>query len=475
MPLSGASSLNTSSSYEVTVPMLTLQFRHQAARGSVAATAILYQVLRGCFALFAVLTSMTFGVVAGEYMLGVQDKVRVKVYEWRASRDTVFEWQALNDTFTVGPDGILSLPLAGDFKVVGSTTGELASAISDGLMRNMDLGRRPNATVEIAQFRPFYIVGEVAQSGEYSFRPGLTVLKAVGIAGGFKGLSDGLDRVEREGISTHGDLGLIALAQANMTARKGRLDSELKGASEIEFPAELTSKSSNQMIFTLLEQENLIFRARAEGLRTQLSALQNLREYLVKEVASLSSQLDILDRQIELIRKELKAVSTLVAKGFAEAPRQLSLERALAQLQGERVTAETAVLRANQEISKTDISIVNLRDDRRKEIANALRETQAELDSLARKAKVARQLLLQSERTAGTSLDGESTTATPPRYKILRTAGDETRELTADEATLIEPGDTVKVWVPRKPLVGGELDLAAEELVAHRSCQWFET
>ncbi|RVA21167.1 sugar ABC transporter substrate-binding protein, partial [Mesorhizobium sp. M7A.F.Ca.US.001.01.1.1] len=34
--------------------------------------------------------------VAAEYLLGPQDKVRLKVYEWRASRDVIFEWTALN-------------------------------------------------------------------------------------------------------------------------------------------------------------------------------------------------------------------------------------------------------------------------------------------------------------------------------------------------------------------------------------------
>ena len=45
--------------------------------------------------------------MAEEYLLGPQDRVRLKVYEWRASRDTIFEWTALNDQFTVGADGSL--------------------------------------------------------------------------------------------------------------------------------------------------------------------------------------------------------------------------------------------------------------------------------------------------------------------------------------------------------------------------------
>src|SRR5690606_10456287 len=45
---------------------------------------------------------------AEEYRLGPQDKVRVKVYEWRASRDEIYEWKALNDVFIVGARGKLS-------------------------------------------------------------------------------------------------------------------------------------------------------------------------------------------------------------------------------------------------------------------------------------------------------------------------------------------------------------------------------
>src|SRR5262245_51932430 len=51
----------------------------------------------------------TTPATAESYRLGPQNKVRIKVFEWRATRDQVFEWTALNDQFTVGADGMLSL------------------------------------------------------------------------------------------------------------------------------------------------------------------------------------------------------------------------------------------------------------------------------------------------------------------------------------------------------------------------------
>ncbi|RVC11775.1 sugar ABC transporter substrate-binding protein, partial [Mesorhizobium sp. M7A.F.Ca.AU.002.02.1.1] len=74
--------------------------------------------------------------VAAEYLLGPQDKVRLKVYEWRASRDVIFEWTALNDSFVVGADGTLFLPFVGQIRAQGTAPGDLARAIGDRLMQH---------------------------------------------------------------------------------------------------------------------------------------------------------------------------------------------------------------------------------------------------------------------------------------------------------------------------------------------------
>lgn len=60
---------------------------------------------------------------ATEYLLGPQDKVRLKVYEWRASRDVIFEWTALNDSFVIAADGTLFLPFVGQIRAQGTAPG----------------------------------------------------------------------------------------------------------------------------------------------------------------------------------------------------------------------------------------------------------------------------------------------------------------------------------------------------------------
>ncbi|MET3660361.1 polysaccharide biosynthesis/export family protein [Aquamicrobium ahrensii] len=388
-----------------------------------------------------------------DYRLGAQDKIRIKVFEWRASRDTVFEWTALNDVFIVSSSGSLSLPLAGEVDAAGRTTAELASAISESLVRNMGLGRKPDTAVEVVQYRPFYILGQVTQSGEFAYRPGLNVMQALGIAGGIRVREERMDRYEREIIQGQGEAKLIGLNKINLLARKARLEAELAQAKAIDFPTQLAAFRDDGEVALLMRQEESIFKARKEGIETQMLALSNLRDFLEKEVSSLGAQLVFLDKQVELVQKELGSVSSLVERGLAAAPRELSLERALAQVQSERLAAETSLLRSRQEISRTEIQIIELKDTRRNEVTNALRDTQIELDALDRRAETTARLIFESELAAPRLMARRaSMEQAEPLYTIYRPAPDGTvSEIAATMASPVLPGDTVKVEIPMPP------------------------
>lgn len=403
-------------------------------------------------AVFLAPLAVSSHATAEEYLLGPQDKIRLKIYEWRASRDVIFEWTALNDEFTVGAGGMLALPFVGSIKASGLTPDDLAKQIGDHLMRQMGLGREPDTSVEIVQFRPFYIVGDVTQPGEFPYRPGMTVLQAVSIAGGMRTRDESLSRIEREVIAGRGEVDLYRLNNVSLLARKARLEAELADKEEITFPDTLTARKGDSSVSILMEQERTIFKARRDGLTTQVRALEGLRDFLDKELSSLEAQLVFHDKQEELLKKELEGVSSLVTKGLAVAPREMSLQRDLAQVQSGRLQAETSLLRARQEISRTDIAIIELRNRHTNEVSVSLRETQGQLDEIARKADTAVQLLYESEITAPRLLAQRArTTRLQPIYTIVRPSTDGTTELKADETTPVQPGDTVKVEYPLPP------------------------
>jgi polysaccharide export outer membrane protein len=98
-------------------------------------------------------------------------------------RVIVFGQPDLTNTYEIDQAGAISVPLIGSLQARGRTTAGLASEIS-ALLRRSVL-RDPNVAVEIAQYRPVFIMGEVAAGGQYAYVAGLTVQEAVAMAGGF--------------------------------------------------------------------------------------------------------------------------------------------------------------------------------------------------------------------------------------------------------------------------------------------------
>jgi polysaccharide export outer membrane protein/exopolysaccharide production protein ExoF len=391
---------------------------------------------------------------AEEYLLGPQDKIRIKVYEWRPSRDDIFEWKALNDIFTVGPDGMVSLPFAGPVEAEGRTVIDFSRQLGDRLRDQMQLSNAPDTSVEIVQFRPVYVVGSVAHPGQFPYAPGLTVLQALTLAGGLRDEEEGLTGVMRGLISEQGDVNVLSLDTLALLARKARLEAEHAGADHITFPSELTLRRDNGLAAMAMRQEEAIFGARRAGLKNQTEALESLRQTLNDELSSLQGQLVFHDKQIDLIEKELTGVSTLVEKGIVAAPRQISLERELAQFQSTRLAAETSLLRSRQEISRTDISILDLKNRYDNEVVVALREAQAQLDELASKTKTA-SALLQSSRLAAPKLLAMRAAGDRPEpiFTIVRPGKDgKESDINAAEGTQLLPGDTIKVDI--KPILG---------------------
>lgn len=391
------------------------------------------------------------GAVAAEYRLGSQDKVRLRVYEWRAAQDQLFEWEALNDEFTVAAGGTLPLPVVGDVPAAGRTPAEVARAVGERLQARLGLHERPDTSLDVVTYRPFYIVGHVDKPGEYPYRPGLTVLQALSIGGGLTRLADmGLMRLERDVIVSRGDLALLDLERDALIVRGARLETERNGLDVLEVPPPLRRRAGNPTVALILTQERMIMQARWQAFRTQNEALEQLKAFLEKEITSLEAQIVTQDTQMRLVNRELQSVTTLVEKGLTAAPRQLGLERTVAQVQGDRLRLESSLLKAHQEISRANISILELRNGRSNEIALEARQTAAKLEEAERRADTAGRLLREAEVTAPQFiLERGRATRAQPVFTITRGSGSDRTVVEASETTLVEPGDAIKVELPR--------------------------
>jgi polysaccharide export outer membrane protein len=111
--------------------------------------------------------------VNGPYVLDTGDRLRVFVYGQ----------PNLSRLYTVDQIGAIAVPLIGSVRARGRTTMELERAIRARLGR--EFVRDPQVTVDVAQNRPFFILGEVRLPGQYPYVSAMTVETAVAIAGGY--------------------------------------------------------------------------------------------------------------------------------------------------------------------------------------------------------------------------------------------------------------------------------------------------
>jgi len=109
----------------------------------------------------------------GPYLLDSGDKLRI----------VVFGQDGLTNSYAVDASGHIDMPLIGSVSARGVTTDALAVRIAEKLKQGFV--REPHVAVEVEAYRPFFILGEVTQPGQYPYVANMSVETAVAIAGGF--------------------------------------------------------------------------------------------------------------------------------------------------------------------------------------------------------------------------------------------------------------------------------------------------
>ena len=126
------------------------------------------------FSLLCLFTFASFcAAEVGQYRLGAGDLIEISVYDE----------PDLSLKVRIGLSGKISFPLLGDVDVAGLSPKDVELHLL-GRLKGPYLVD-PSVTVSIVEYRPFYVTGEVEKPGSYAFHPGLTVDKAISVAGGF--------------------------------------------------------------------------------------------------------------------------------------------------------------------------------------------------------------------------------------------------------------------------------------------------
>ena len=111
---------------------------------------------------------------AQNYRLGGGDQIRI----------ITFGEDQLTGEFRVDDQGTIAVPLLGEIHAATLSTAELGDEIAQ-MLRKRQLIKDPSVSVEVIAYRPIFVLGEVSRPGQYPYQPGMTMLTAVAVAGGF--------------------------------------------------------------------------------------------------------------------------------------------------------------------------------------------------------------------------------------------------------------------------------------------------
>lgn len=133
---------------------------------------------------FTLAISFVLSLISGQtfaqesYLLGPGDKVEIKVF---GQDDLMIET-------LLGNSGKINYPFLGEILITGLTVKQVENFIQKGLKGDYLIN--PNVYVQVLEYRPFYIHGEVNKPGGYPYHPGMTVNQAFALAGGLSARAD---------------------------------------------------------------------------------------------------------------------------------------------------------------------------------------------------------------------------------------------------------------------------------------------
>ena len=376
------------------------------------------------------------------YRLGPEDHLMLKVWDLR--NGDPYQWVALTGEFVVGADGAVSLPIVGELRAQGLSTGDLATEIGRALQAKVGLSTKPEASVQIFKYRPFYVLGAVQRPGRYDYQPGLTVLQAISTAQGLVRAEGGdLATFQRQVIEGRGDMRVLDSENTALLARQARLQAEVGDVNVITFPPDLVQRSSDPVVSQAMREETLLFIAERDALHTQITAIEQSKNVVRTEITSLAAKDASLNHQLELTRRDLSQVTDLVSRGITAMPRQLAAEQSVATYESSKLDVQIASSKAQQDLAQADRDIVELKAKFRTGVVSQASDVRARLDSNRQRIQTAQGLVRQAETAApGLIAGGEEP---KPRYLISRAEGG---TISASDNDTVSPGDVVRVMLP---------------------------
>jgi HlyD family secretion protein len=192
---------------------------------------------------------------------------------------------------------------------------------------------------------------------------------------------------------TRANLQVVVKQLNELLSRQSRLEAERDGAAELSIPAELAARAEDPEVRRSLEGERTLFQARRTAREGQRLQLKQRIDQVREEIVGLTAQETARRRQVALIERELVDIRDLFARNLVPRTRLVELEREAARLAGDVGQFVSERARAEGRITESELQILQIDQELRREVSTELREVQTKFGELVERRVAAEDVL----------------------------------------------------------------------------------
>lgn len=366
-------------------------------------------------------------------------QMRYAVASGDVLRITVYGDPGLSGSFPIGTDGTIGYPLLGNIPVIGKSVDEVRETIDKGLKEHI---ANLSVAVVVEAYAPVFIIGEVQKPGKYEFRPGMIVLELFAIGGGQKeaqaqgeSASARLAGLRQEYV----DLGMQVLSQ---DVKRVRLEAELNDRPFTYLASDAIGVPDPRIVRQVVEAEQRLFELRRSTLAAELESLEQQKVGYAQEIDTLNKSGKLRDGELALLDEDVKIAQTMVERGLTPKTQLREKQREISATNRDVLEFGSFLSRAHQNLTSIEGRLVSLREQRRSDVANELREVNIDILRLRRKMTYSLQVMAE----AGIAMEKrDGSRQATFRFSAVRLIDGKYREVEIGQTDKVVAGDILRV------------------------------
>ena len=329
----------------------------------------------------------------------------------------------LTGEYRVGPDQTISIPVLGRIRIGDIDSPQLENDLAAKIAQITK--KAGYVTVEISAYKPVFVTGTVKRPGAIEWHPGMTVIQAIALAGGL-----GVQ------LGTAGEADAVGPSQAlekdvdnkkRVLATIARLTAERDGSSQIPVPQRLVNLVGDAEATRLISHEEVILKNTRDVLASKLGILEEGINDSKSEINALRQQSAKITEQLQVRRDYMRRLGS--SRPDEEQLKLSDLEERLANVDGN-------IAKSSVTVTEMQLSAVGLKKDRESAI-------ESEMDRLDRESAQ-----LEISINALQNLNGSFGNKSKTQYQIVRQKNTVSDSFSAEDVTLLKPGDVLSVGLP---------------------------